>query len=323
MPATGSSSSSTSASCTSSMPISSHCFCPCARIPAGLSARSVSPIVSSASSIAGQHAGRGAAAASTSERPAPAAMSRFCSTVSCSKTLAVWNVRPTPSRAIWCTFLPSSSDAGLVHRPGRRDQPGDRVDQRGLAGAVRADEEAQVALEQREVDAADRLEPVEVDGQAADFEVLGAHADVAAGHAAPVRSVMTVHPPSRARAPDRVSVRARVRHRFGAAASVGEQGAQAGQAGGEEADDHDEQQALDVGPCDGKRSENRVCAQATPIAPSTGPSSVARPPSATPIRNAIDGTTPTSAGEMMPTIGHEQRPGDAGEQRRRRRRRPA
>ena len=32
-----------------------------------------------------------------------------------------------------------------------------------------------------EVDAADRLEPVEIDRQAADFEVLGAHADVAAG----------------------------------------------------------------------------------------------------------------------------------------------
>ncbi|SLH62323.1 Uncharacterised protein [Mycobacteroides abscessus subsp. abscessus] len=46
-----------------------------------------------------------------------------------------------------------------------------------------------------------------------------------------------------------------------------------------------------------------VCAHATPIAPSTGPSSVVRPPIATPIRKAIEGTTPMSAGEMMPTIG--------------------
>ena len=46
-------------------------------------------------------------------------------------------------------------------------QPGDGVDQRGLAGAVRSDEEAQLALEQRQVDAVDGLEPVEVDGQVA------------------------------------------------------------------------------------------------------------------------------------------------------------
>ena len=101
IPATGSSSSSTSAFCTSSMPISSHCFCPCASTPAGLSAS-----VGQTDGVQGlldRRAARrtGAAAASTHDRPAPAAMSRFCSTVSCSNTLAVWNVRPTPSRAIW------------------------------------------------------------------------------------------------------------------------------------------------------------------------------------------------------------------------------
>ena len=51
------------------------------------------------------------------ERPAPAAISRFCSTVSCSKTLAVWKVRPTPRRAIWCTFLPNSSTPDLLTDP--------------------------------------------------------------------------------------------------------------------------------------------------------------------------------------------------------------
>ena len=39
--------------------------------------------------------------------------------------------------------------AELADRPGGLDQAGDRVDQRGLAGAVGADEEPQVALEQR------------------------------------------------------------------------------------------------------------------------------------------------------------------------------
>ena len=117
IPATGSSSSSSFASCTSSMPISSHCFWPCGRMPAGVSTRSVSPIVSSASSIAGRRRDRRRSSVSAPRRR-PAAMSRFCSTVSSSNTLAVWNVRPTPSRAIWCTFLPSSSCPPNCRRPG-------------------------------------------------------------------------------------------------------------------------------------------------------------------------------------------------------------
>ena len=50
MPATVSSRNITFASCTSSMPTSSHCFCPCARIPAGRCASAVRPIVSNACS---------------------------------------------------------------------------------------------------------------------------------------------------------------------------------------------------------------------------------------------------------------------------------
>ena len=66
--------------------------------------------------------------------------------------------------------------AGAVH------QSGEGVDQGGLAGAVRADEEVQPPLQQREVDAVDRLEAVEVDGQVADLQVVlaeerGGHAD--------------------------------------------------------------------------------------------------------------------------------------------------
>ena len=49
-------------------------------------------------------------------------------------------------------------------------------------------------------------------------------------------------------------------------------------------------------------------AQATAIAPSTGPSSVVRPPIATPIRKPIEGTMPTSFGETMPTIGTNSAP---------------
>ena len=77
-------------------------------------------------------------AAVAQPRRAPAAMSRFCSTVSSSKTVAVWNVRPTPSRLIWCTGRPEQSSSPNRTEPVARHQAGDRVDQRGLAGAVRA-----------------------------------------------------------------------------------------------------------------------------------------------------------------------------------------
>ena len=42
-------------------------------------------------------------------RCTPAAMSRFCSTLSCSNTDAVWNVRPIPRRTIMCDFIVSRS----------------------------------------------------------------------------------------------------------------------------------------------------------------------------------------------------------------------
>ena len=48
--------------------------------------------------------------------------------------------------------------------------------------------------------------------------------------------------------------------------------------------------------------------EATATEPSTGPSRVARPPIATPTRKPMEGTTPTSAGEMIPTIGTNRAP---------------
>ena len=98
----------TFAFCTSSIPISSHCFWPCDRAPASRPASLVRPMVSSAEAT-DSGTPRRARSSDSGERPAPAAMSRFCSTVSSVNTLAVWNVRPTPSRAIWCGFLPSRS----------------------------------------------------------------------------------------------------------------------------------------------------------------------------------------------------------------------
>ncbi len=56
-------------------------------------------------------------------------------------------------------------------------------------------------------------------------------------------------------------------------------------------------------------------AQATAIAPSTGPSSVVRPPIATPMSIPIEGTMPTSFGETMPTIGTNSAPAMPGHER--------
>ncbi len=77
-------------------------------MPAGTSTRSVSPIVSSVAATSSGTPDRRRSSVSAPRRR-PAAMSRFCSTVSSSNTVAVWNVRPTPSRAIRCTFWPTSS----------------------------------------------------------------------------------------------------------------------------------------------------------------------------------------------------------------------
>jgi len=43
--------------------------------------------------------------------------------VSCSITLAVWNVRPTPARTTWCSFFPMSSTPPKRAEPVERTSP--------------------------------------------------------------------------------------------------------------------------------------------------------------------------------------------------------
>ena len=108
-------------------------------------------------------------------RPAPAAMSRFCSTVSSSNTVEVWKVRPTPSRAIWCTFLPASWLPANSTRPVDRTRPEIASMMRGLAGAVRSDQEPQVARSTVRSTESTATNPSKDDGQPADLEVVGRH----------------------------------------------------------------------------------------------------------------------------------------------------
>jgi hypothetical protein len=76
-------------------------------------------------------------------------------TDSVSNTVGVWK-------------LPQVADHPALEEDlalGRAGQPGDAVDERRLAGPVRADEEPQLALFDREVDAVERPEPVELHRQ--------------------------------------------------------------------------------------------------------------------------------------------------------------
>ena len=59
-------------------------------------------------------------------------------------------------------------------------EAGHDVDERGLAGTVRSDQEAQLALVDREVDAVDGAEPVEDDLEPAHFEDGSGHATTSA-----------------------------------------------------------------------------------------------------------------------------------------------
>ena len=58
----------------------------------------------------------------------------------------------------------------------------------------------------------------------------------------------------------------------------------------------------------GKESLKLLLPQLTRSAPKIGPSSVARPPTATQITISMDGTTSIEAGEMMPTCGTNSAP---------------
>ena len=75
---------------------------------------------------------------------APSSM--FCSTVSRDSALVSWKVRTTPSRATWCGDELAQRPA--VEGPGAGVglvEAGQQVEQRGLAGAVRADQAGDAA----------------------------------------------------------------------------------------------------------------------------------------------------------------------------------
>ena len=95
----------------------------------------------------------------------PAAMSRFCSTAELvRRPLAVWNVRPTPSRTILCDFLPSSSCSPSLADPVAPDSPVMASTQVVLPAPFGPMRNRDPAGGARRGDAVDRdLKPVEVD----------------------------------------------------------------------------------------------------------------------------------------------------------------
>ena len=74
-------------------------------------------------------------------------ISRFCSTVAFSNSSMFWKVRAMPSSAISCGGTSVKRLAVEVDRArGRRVDAADQVEDRGLAGAVGADEREDLAL---------------------------------------------------------------------------------------------------------------------------------------------------------------------------------
>ena len=145
------------------------------------------------------------------ERPAPAAMSRFCSTVRCSKTLAVWNVRPTPSRAIWCTFLPSSSAPDLFTDPVAPTSPviaSMTVVLPAPLGPIRKRKSPWNSVRSTSLTALNPSKST-VRPRTSRYSVPMPTLPPASGSSS---VVMRGHPPFRARDPDPGQVRVRVRH---------------------------------------------------------------------------------------------------------------
>ena len=114
IPATGSSTSRSSGSCISSMPISSHCFWPCDSTFACVSRSEVSPVLSSTLSIRSRCAGvRRATSAFQNDLSPFKASSRLSKTVRNSNTLGFWNLRPMPA----CAISGSVSASRSIARP--------------------------------------------------------------------------------------------------------------------------------------------------------------------------------------------------------------
>ena len=101
MPATGSSPSNNSGDCIRSMPISSHCFCPCDNAPAGRSACAVSAVVTSASAMRSFCSELSLKLSARIARLSHFnASSRFSNTEWFSNTVGFWNLRPMPRLAM-------------------------------------------------------------------------------------------------------------------------------------------------------------------------------------------------------------------------------
>ena len=84
-----------------------------------------------------------------------------------------------------CTTKPQTHDFVGPHRKeilvskhclaGASYKPGEGIDQRGLTGSVRADQEMQPSLEKGEVNIVDCLETSEVDRQVTDLQIVLSH----------------------------------------------------------------------------------------------------------------------------------------------------
>src|SRR6266508_1758384 len=169
IPATGSSTSSSLGSCASSMPISSHCFWPCDRLPAMRWRTEDSRMVSRMPSM----------------RPAYAAVA-----LQREQDVVLHAVAVEHGRLLELAADAELGDLGLVELcqvvgavevdvafVGPR-LAGDDVHHRGLAGTVRADDGAHFARLDRERELVERAKPVERHGEAVEVEERGRGAKV-------------------------------------------------------------------------------------------------------------------------------------------------
>ena len=157
MPATGSSSSTSFGRCTSNIPISSHCFWPWLSTPAGRSRLGLQPdaLQRGDDPVAQRRAG----AAQQPAQPEPVRLGQVevlddGQRVEHRRRLEA--AADAEAHAACAADMPASGwPSNVIVALRRRREAGDDVDERRLAGAVRADEEAQLALLDRQVDAVD------------------------------------------------------------------------------------------------------------------------------------------------------------------------
>ena len=102
--------------------------------------------------------------------------STFSSAVICMKSRMFWNVRPMPSAVIACGGLSETSTPSNTIVPGGRlVDPRELVEERRLAGAVRADQRDDRAARDREVDVVRGDEAAELLPQLGDLDQVVSH----------------------------------------------------------------------------------------------------------------------------------------------------